>query len=57
IAKGERPSVNVHLTQEDSQTSQISNTEGEVRFYETHMQKRVKEFVNYVTKIPSFHNL
>uniref|UniRef100_A0AAF5Q0D0 Protein-tyrosine phosphatase n=2 Tax=Wuchereria bancrofti TaxID=6293 RepID=A0AAF5Q0D0_WUCBA len=50
IAKGERPSVNVHLTQEDSQTSQISNTEGEVRFYETHMQKRVKEFVNYCNR-------
>ncbi|VIO95197.1 Protein-tyrosine phosphatase containing protein [Brugia malayi] len=50
ITKGERPSVNVHLTQEDSQASQISNTEGEVRFYETHMQKRVKEFVNYCNR-------
>uniref|UniRef100_A0A1I7V853 Protein-tyrosine phosphatase n=1 Tax=Loa loa TaxID=7209 RepID=A0A1I7V853_LOALO len=50
VTKGERPSVNVHLTQDDSQTSQISNAEGEVRFYETRMQKRVKEFVNYCNR-------
>uniref|UniRef100_A0A915PZU8 Uncharacterized protein n=1 Tax=Setaria digitata TaxID=48799 RepID=A0A915PZU8_9BILA len=47
VIKGERGPINVLLTQEDSQTSQISNAEGEIRIYETRMQKRVKEFVNY----------
>uniref|UniRef100_A0A0R3RT44 Protein-tyrosine phosphatase n=1 Tax=Elaeophora elaphi TaxID=1147741 RepID=A0A0R3RT44_9BILA len=50
VAKGERPLANVHLTQEDSQTSQTSKVEDQVRFYETRMQKRMKEFVNYCNR-------
>ncbi|VDK78991.1 unnamed protein product [Litomosoides sigmodontis] len=47
VTKNERPSLYVHLTQEESQTS---NAEGEIRLYETRMQKRVKEFVNYCNR-------
>ncbi|VBB33790.1 unnamed protein product, partial [Acanthocheilonema viteae] len=46
----ERPPDYVHLTQDDSQTSQINSAESEIRFYETCMQKRVKEFVNYCNR-------
>ncbi|VDM98607.1 unnamed protein product [Thelazia callipaeda] len=51
IMENERGAVNMLHIQEDSQASQAGMLEGRVRLYETEMQKRMKEFVNYVRSL------
>ncbi|VDK80354.1 unnamed protein product [Gongylonema pulchrum] len=47
IVKSDRSVATILVTQEDSPTSQLSSA---VEFsYETQMQKRMKQFVNYVS--------